>query len=355
MVGGAYSGSLVELTFLLTCSQVVTLHTRPEPRTRSRRAAIMPPEVTITWAEPRKSSPYTLARSSIKDDDGEMPLEPGSLSNSDKSDRSSSEPLSMPTLLQRLMWRHSVLFNTAQELTLLLLIGMGTTAVVYSVDKSIDVMLKWRMNTRLSWHVAGGFLPEYLVWIGSSMLLCTLSAACVHLIGPCAAGSGIPLMKCVLSGAQMDDYISFRTLVAKATSLAFAYSGGLSVGKEGPFVHMASCVAHQMCQLPIFRRVAQNEHLHRQVLAAACAAGVSAAFGSPVGGVLFSIEVTSTYYSISHLWKAFFTAVCGTLFVRLVRAYGSLANFRITDFSVQVRCPSLGLASVTCCSASDAC
>ena len=228
----------------------------------------MPPEVTITWAGPRiggTSSPYVLARSSVKDDDVEMPLEPGSLSNSDKSDRSSSEPLSMPTLLQRLMWRHSVLFNTAQELTLLLLIGMGTTAVVYSVDKSIDVMLKWRMNTRLSWHVAGGFLPEYLVWIGSSMLLCTLSAACVHLIGPCAAGSGIPLMKCVLSGAQMEDYISFRTLVAKATSLAFAYSGGLSVGKEGPFVHMASCVAHQMCQLPIFRRVAQNEHLHRQV------------------------------------------------------------------------------------------
>jgi hypothetical protein len=215
----------------------------------------MPPEVTITWAEPRKSSPYTLARSSIKDDDGEMPLEPGSLSNSDKSDRSSSEPLSMPTLLQRLMWRHSVLFNTAQELTLLLLIGMGTTAVVYSVDKSIDVMLKWRMNTRLSWHVAGGFLPEYLVWIGSSMLLCTLSAACVHLIGPCAAGSGIPLMKCVLSGAQMDDYISFRTLVAKATSLAFAYSGGLSVGKEGPFVHMASPIylQHKSRRGPTFR------------------------------------------------------------------------------------------------------
>ena len=338
---------------------VFTAKVRP---IRGTVSGIMPPEVTITWAGPRiggKSSPYVLARSSVKDDDVEMPLEPGSLSNSDKSDRSSSEPLSMPTLLQRLMWRHSVLFNTAQELTLLLLIGMGTTAVVYSVDKSIDVMLKWRMNTRLSWHVAGGFLPEYLVWIGSSMLLCTLSAACVHLIGPCAAGSGIPLMKCVLSGAQMEDYISFRTLVAKATSLAFAYSGGLSVGKEGPFVHMASCVAHQMCQLPIFRRVAQNEHLHRQVLAAACAAGVSAAFGSPVGGVLFSIEVTSTYYSISHLWKAFFTAVCGTLFVRVVRAYGSLANFRITDFSVQVRCSSICLASDACCSsiclASDAC
>jgi len=75
--------------------------------------------------------------------------------------------------------------------------------------------------------------------------------------------------------------------------------------------------------------------LRRQVLAAACAAGVSATFGAPVGGVLFSIEVTSTYYSISHLWKAMFTSVCGALLFRVTRVYGSLALFRLTDFSVQ--------------------
>jgi H+/Cl- antiporter ClcA len=42
------------------------------------------------------------------------------------------------------------------------------------------------------------------------------------------------------------------------------------------------------------------------MLAAAVAAGVTATFGAPIGGVLFSIEVTSTYYFVSNLWKAFF-------------------------------------------------
>ena len=47
--------------------------------------------------------------------------------------------------------------------------------------------------------------------------------------------------------------------------------------------------------------------------AAAIAAGVTAVFGAPIGGVLFSIEVSSTYYMVSNLWKAFFCATMGVL------------------------------------------
>lgn len=44
------------------------------------------------------------------------------------------------------------------------------------------------------------------------------------------------------------------------------------------------------------------------MLAASVAVGVTATFGAPIGGVLFSIEVTSTYYFVSNLWKTFFGA-----------------------------------------------
>ena len=49
-----------------------------------------------------------------------------------------------------------------------------------------------------------------------------------------------------------------RTLFAKAVSLVLALSGGLSIGKEGPYVHMASCVADQLCRLRPFRRLYQK-------------------------------------------------------------------------------------------------
>lgn len=142
-------------------------------------------------------------------------------------------------------------------------------------------------------------------------------------------------MKCVLAGVNIQDYLSRRTLVAKVGSLVLGVAGGLSIGKEGPYVHTSSCIAHQLLSLPAFQRIGRNEQSRRQVLAAACAAGVSATFGAPVGGVLFSIEVTASFYSIHHLWKAMFTSVCGAAVFRASRVFGSLKLFDLTNFQTQ--------------------
>lgn len=49
-------------------------------------------------------------------------------------------------------------------------------------------------------------------------------------------------------------------------SLVFALAGGLSVGKEGPYVHITSCAAALLMRLPGFRRVAKDDALKRQML-----------------------------------------------------------------------------------------
>jgi len=43
---------------------------------------------------------------------------------------------------------------------------------------------------------------------------------------------------------------------------------------------------------------------------------VSSTFASPIGGVLFSIEVTTNYYEISNYWKSFMAAVAGFAMTR---------------------------------------
>ena len=174
---------------------------------------------------------------------------------SDRSTGSSDYGGSSLSVLQRLVWRHALLVNAVQELLLLLCVGIFTTVLAFSVDKTIEIMDMARARAS---QEAGSFLASYTIWTGSSLVLCGLSVACVHLIGPSAAGSGIPQMKCVLAGVQIHDYLSTRTLVAKAASLVLALAGGLSIGKEGPYVHMASCIAHQLCKLRIFRRLSQN-------------------------------------------------------------------------------------------------
>lgn len=73
----------------------------------------------------------------------------------------------------------------------------------------------------------------------------------------------------------------------------------MPLGKEGPFVHIASIVATLLTKLVTsFNGIYANESRNSEMLAAAVAVGVACCFASPIGGVLFSIEVTSVYFAV---------------------------------------------------------
>lgn len=58
------------------------------------------------------------------------------------------------------------------------------------------------------------------------------------------------------------------------------------------------------------------------------AVGVTSTFGAPIGGVLFAIEVSSTTFTVSNLWKSFF---CATFTVLCFKSLGLLSD---TAFSL---------------------
>lgn len=57
------------------------------------------------------------------------------------------------------------------------------------------------------------------------------------------------------------------------------------------------------------------------MLAAACAVGVACCFAAPIGGVLFSIEVTAVYFAVRDYWRGFFAAGIGALTFRLLAVW----------------------------------
>lgn len=93
----------------------------------------------------------------------------------------------------------------------------------------------------------------------------------------------------------MKGFLGFKTLAIKSISLPLAIASGLSVGKEGPSVHYAVCTGNVVSRL--FNKYKRNASKTREILTASAAAGVGVAFGSPIGGVLFSLEVCSTALS----------------------------------------------------------
>jgi chloride channel 3/4/5 len=127
-----------------------------------------------------------------------------------------------------------------------------------------------------------------------------------------------------------------------------AVASGLWLGKEGPLVHVACCSANLFMKL--FSNVNGNEgtstHLllgnlsdksarKREVLSAAAAAGISVAFGAPVGGVLFSLEQLSYYFPDKTMWSSFVCAMVAAVTLQACNPFrtGDLVLFQVTYHS----------------------
>ena len=105
-----------------------------------------------------------------------------------------------------------------------------------------------------------------------------------------AAGSGIPEIKTILSGFVIPHFLDLKVLLVKAVGAVFAVATGMCLGKEGPFVHISTCVAYLVGKC--FPKYRENGRKMRELLSAGCSSGLSVAFGAPIGGVLFSYEVS---------------------------------------------------------------
>lgn len=160
----------------------------------------------------------------------------------------------------------------------------------------------------------------------------SLSAMLVHFVCPQSAGSGLPFMKVALSGIDMSEYMSLKCVVTKIVGLVLAMAAGLSIGKEGPFIMISCGFASIIMNTKPFRRIYNDEAKRLEMLACGVAAGVAATFGSPFGGVLFGVEVTSHYYLVGTLPRSFFTAIVGALLVNFMTAdsrYGLMASYNM--------------------------
>ncbi|KAL8775303.1 MAG: hypothetical protein Q9209_000310 [Squamulea sp. 1 TL-2023] len=136
-----------------------------------------------------------------------------------------------------------------------------------------------------------------------------------------AAGSGVAEVKVILSGFVVHGYLGLKTLVVKTLAVILSLASGMSLGKEGPYVHIATCVGNIACRL--FSKYNHNDGKRREVLSAAAASGVGVAFGAPIGGVLFSLEEVSYYFPPKTLFRTFFCCIVASLSLKFLNPYGT--------------------------------
>ncbi|KAM3615918.1 uncharacterized protein V6R79_009702 [Siganus canaliculatus] len=210
--------------------------------------------------------------------------------------------------------------RVGEDWIFLILLGLLMALVSWVVDFCIAICLqaqKW-MYGGLDSNV---FL-QYLAWVTYPVVLITFSAGFTQILAPQAVGSGIPEMKTILRGVVLKEYLTFKTFVAKVIGLTCALGSGMPLGKEGPFVHIASlCAALLSKFMSLFGGIYENESRNIEMLAAACAVGVGCCFAAPIGGVLFSIEVTSTFFAVRNYWRGFFAATFSAFIFRVLAVW----------------------------------
>ncbi|GAB6039700.1 chloride channel protein [Endothiovibrio diazotrophicus] len=110
-----------------------------------------------------------------------------------------------------------------------------------------------------------------------------------------AQGSGIPQTMAALDpkhAALRDTLLTFRIAVGKGLMVLLGLASGASIGREGPTVHIGAAIMNSL------RKVAHFPHhdLSRGLVVAGGAAGVAAAFNTPLAGLVFAIEELSRTY-----------------------------------------------------------
>ncbi|XP_008194671.1 chloride channel protein 2 isoform X2 [Tribolium castaneum] len=222
------------------------------------------------------------------------------------------------------LWKHTFA-RLGEDWVFLALLGVIMAVLSFIMDRGIS-LCNWA-RIWLYNDLNGQPFAQYAAWVSLPVCLILFSAGFVHLVAPQSIGSGIPEMKTILRGVALKEYLTFRTLVAKVIGLTATLGSGLPLGKEGPFVHIASISATLLSKLVTgFQGIYENENRTTEMLAAACAVGVGSCFAAPVGGVLFSIEVTTVYFAVRNYWRGFFAAVCGATIFRLLAVWFDRAD-----------------------------
>jgi H+/Cl- antiporter ClcA len=133
----------------------------------------------------------------------------------------------------------------------------------------------------------------------------------VQLFAPNAKGSGIPQVMAAIELAspknenKISKLLSFRIMITKIASSLFMVLGGGAIGREGPTIQIAGS---------IFRMInkatpASWPKLSKQsFILTGAAAGLAAAFNTPLGGVVFAVEELARTH-VRHFRTALFSAV----------------------------------------------
>ncbi len=218
-------------------------------------------------------------------------------------------------------WRESMGFfafsDTQRFLLLALLIGMFSGLLVVLFHITIEA---------LSWASLGALAGRFK-WVRllSPAAGALIAVFIVRKLFPLAKGSGVNQTKIAIYSSN--GFVSASTIFGKFLGCAISIGSGNSLGPEDPSLQMGAGVASYLGRIFHLPRNSM-----RLIAPVGAAAGIAAAFNTPITGVLFVMEEVLADWSATAVGSIVLAAVSAVVTMRAF--LGDAALFRIPSFKL---------------------
>jgi chloride channel 7 len=229
-----------------------------------------------------------------------------------------------------------------------------------------------------------GMTGVYVGYVLFNLTLVLISTLLCLLLAPAAVGSGIPEVMAYLNGVRVGVFDSMWLFVVKLVGTIFSVASGLVIGPEGPVVHLGAILGAVMtktgdlewavrkyrrnhpsrarvlgcadgmqidgeeeddgspqCRNDWISRILfylshfRNDLERRNLISVGAAAGFAAAFGAPVGGLLYSLEEASSFFAQGMLWRTLVGTVVATCCIAIY--HGDFTKYSMLSLEIGVQ------------------
>ena len=175
-------------------------------------------------------------------------------------------------------------------------------------------------------------------WVFAPLVICPLGLAVVAYLTrnvfAGSQGSGIPQSIAALSMTEhsiRSRILSLRIVFGKILLTLIGILSGASIGREGPTVHIGASIMFSLGRFANF----PMHYMDRGLILAGSAAGIAAAFNTPLAGILFAIEEMSKSFEAKTsgtLLTAVFLAGITAVIIQGNYAYFGSSSATLTPF-----------------------
>jgi H+/Cl- antiporter ClcA len=189
------------------------------------------------------------------------------------------------------------------------LVAVGYTKLFGFAETLLQSVLQWH-----SWMI---FIMAPLCFL--------LAWVTVQVFAPNAKGSGIPQVMAAIELAtprhdnKVKKLLSFRIIITKIVSSLLMVLGGGAIGREGPTIQIAGSVFRLVYN---FVPSAWPKLSRQSFILTGAAAGLAAAFNTPLGGIIFAMEELAK----THI-RFFRTALFSAVIIAGLTAQGLLGSY----------------------------